>query len=79
MYTLNVFEKARNSLIQEGLIKAKPSFWCKTGLERQDPCYICNTDAMCTELDISTGTAKHTFFKGYKKYQMVKLTIRVVL
>ena len=70
-YTLNIFERSRNSLIEEGLIKDKPSSWCKSGLNRKDPCFICMSDAMCTEMDIETGKIKHTFIKSYKKEQMV--------
>ena len=78
-FTLNTFETSRNRLIEEGLIKAKSSSWCKRGLDKEDPCYTCHTDALCTELDKSTGETKNTFLKGYKKDQMVKFTVRVCL
>ena len=68
---MNIFETSRNSLIEEGLIKDKPTSWCKPGLERKDPCYTCMTDAMCTEIDILTGQTKHTFIKGYKNEHRV--------
>ena len=71
-HTLNIFETARNKLIEEGLIKDKPTSWCKPGWERRDPCLVCNTDAMCTEVDTLTGQYKHTFYKGYKKEQRVR-------
>ena len=32
-YTLNIFERSRNSLINEGLIKDKPTSWCRPTLE----------------------------------------------
>ena len=70
-YTLNIFETSRNSLIEEGLIKDKPSSWCKSGLNRKDPCMVCMSDAMCTEMDIETGKTKHTFIGGYKKEHRV--------
>ena len=70
-FTLNIFETSRNSLIEEGLIKDKPSSWCKSGLNRKDPCFICMSDAMCTEMDIETGKTKHTFIKDYKKEHRV--------
>ena len=65
-FTLNIFETSRKSLIEEGLIKDKPTSYCKPGWERRDPCLTCHTDAMCTEMDILTGQTKHTFMKGYK-------------
>ena len=71
--TLNIFETSRNSLIKEGLIKDKPTYWCKPGWERKDPCLTCTADAMCTEVDIVTGKLKHTFYKGYKKEQRVRI------
>jgi len=70
-FTLNIFETSRNSLIEDGLIKDKPTSYCKPGWERKDPCLICNTDAMCTEINIVTGQTKNTFYKGYKKEQRV--------
>ena len=70
-FTLNIFETSRNSLIEDGLIKDKPTSWCKPGWKRKDPCLTCNTDAMCTEIDILTGETKHTFYNGYKKEHMV--------
>ena len=71
--TLNIFEKSRNSLIREGLIKDTPTSWCKSegwpevGRKRKDPCLLCFSDAMCTERDIETGKIKHTFIKEKKK------------
>ena len=70
--TLNIFEKSRNSLIKDGLIKDKPTAYCKPGLERKDPCLTCNTDAMCTEVEMHTGHTKNTFYKGYKKEHRVR-------
>ena len=70
--TLNIFEISRNSLIKDGLIKDKPTSYCKPGWERKDPCYACNTDAMCTEMDFHTGQTKNTFYKGYKKEHRVR-------
>ena len=69
--SLNIFENSRNKLIEEGLIKDKPTSWCKKGLNRKDPCFICMSDAMCTEMNTETGKIKHTFMKGYKKEQRV--------
>ena len=72
-YSLAIFEKSRNSLIREGLIKDTPTSWCKSegwpevGRKRKDPCLLCFSDAMCTERDIETGKTKHTFIKKYKK------------
>ena len=76
MYYLNIFENTRNTLIEDGLIKDKPTSFCKpigytTG---PDNCYTCTTDAMCTEADQVTGKVKHTSIKGSKKYQNVRLT-----
>ena len=70
-FTLNIFETSRNSLIKEGLIKDKPTSWCKPGWGRKDPCMICTTDAMCTTLDVLSGQPKHTFYKGYKNEHRV--------
>ena len=68
---LNTFETVRNNLIEEGLIKDKPTSWCKPGWGKKDPCFVCTTDAMCTELDNITGKIKQTFLGGFKKEQMV--------
>ena len=70
-FTLNTFETSRNSLIKEGLIKDKPTAWCKPGLKRKDPCMICSSDAICTEMDTETGKTKQSFIGGYKKEHMV--------
>ena len=73
MYTLDVFEDARNTLIEQGLIKDKPTSFCKEDTNNLSPCHICHTDAMCTEVYIETGKTRQTFYKGYKKHQMVGL------
>ena len=73
MYKLDVFENARNAMIKKGLIKDKPTSFCKEDTNNLSPCLICSTDAMCTEVDIETGKTKQTFYKGYKKHQMVGL------
>ena len=70
-WILNTFETSRNKLIEEGLIKDKPTSLCKPGWGREDPCLVCMTDAMCTEMDNETGKTKQTFIGGYKKEQMV--------
>ena len=70
-FTLNIFERSRNSLIEEGLIKDKPTSLCNPGWGKKDPCFVCTTDAMCTEIDNETGKTKQTFLGGYKKEQMV--------
>ena len=75
---MNIFETSRNSLIEEGLIKAKPTSLCKPGWERKDPCFTCNADAMCSEMDILTGQTKHTFYKGYKKEHMVRVNLTLI-
>ena len=77
-FTLNIFETSRNSLIEEGLIKAKPTSRCKPGWERKDPCFTCNADAMCSEMDILTGQTKFTFYKGYKKEHMVRVYLTLI-
>ena len=69
--SLNIFEESRNSLIEEGLIKDKPTSWCKPGWKQKDPCMICHSDAMCTEMDTKTGKIKQTFMGGYKKEHRV--------
>ena len=75
MYYMNVFERTRNKLILDGLIKDKPTSFCKPiGYPGPDNCYTCTTDAMCTEVDQVTGKVKHTFIKGSKKHQNVRLT-----
>ena len=77
-----LFEETRNTLIKEGLIKDKPTSWCKLGPESrnssaqglyswQGPCVACTTDAMCTSRDMTTGEIRHTFIKKYKKEHMV--------
>ena len=58
-------------MIKDGLIKDKPSSWCKPGLDKKDPCFTCASDAMCTKLDTLTGKAKNTFMGGYKKHHRV--------
>ena len=74
---MRVFEETRNTLIKEGLIKDKPTSWCKLGLEgnmgrvEKRPCDVCTTDAMCTTRDMTTGEIRHTFIKKYKKEHMV--------
>ena len=73
MYKLDVFENARNAMIKKGLIKDKPTSFCKEDTNNLSPCLICSTDAMCTEVDIESGKTKQTFYKGYKKHQMVGL------
>ena len=40
-------------------------------MNRKDPCMVCMSDAMCTEMDIETGKTKHTFIGGYKKEHRV--------
>ena len=55
------------------MIKDKPTSWCKPGWDRKDPCLTCTADAMCTMTDDSTGKTKHTFYKGYKKEQRVRI------
>ena len=70
-YMLNIFETSRNSLIEDGLIKAKPTSMCKPGWGKKDPCFTCHADAICTKMDILTGRAKHKFYKGYKKEHRV--------
>ena len=70
-FTLNIFETSRNSLIEEGLIKDKPTSWCKPGFDRKDPCVTCHADAMCTMLDTLTGKSKHIFYNGYKNEHRV--------
>ena len=72
---MNIFERTRNNLIQDGLIKDKPTSFCRPiGDLGLDNCHICTTDAMCTEMDTATGKVTHTFFKGSKKHQNVRLT-----
>ena len=68
---LAIFESSRNRLIEEGLIKDKPTHLCKPGLGRKDPCVTCNVDGMCTKMDLQTGQTKHTFIKAYKKEHRV--------
>ena len=58
-------------MIEEGLIKDKPTHLCTPGLDRKDPCVTCNADAMCTKMDVKTGQTKHTFMKVYKKKHRV--------
>ena len=70
-FSFNIFETSRNSLIKDGLIKDKPTSYCKPGWGRKDPCFTCNADAMCTERDMLTGHTKNTFYKGYKKEHRV--------
>ena len=69
--SLNIFENSRNKLIEEGLIKDKPTSLCMPGLDKKDPCLTCKTDAMCTKKNIKTGEIRHTFIKEYKKEHMV--------
>ena len=60
----------RNGLIKEGLIKDKPTSWCRE-VNTGNPCYVCTTDAMCTKKDLKTGEFRHTFIKKYKKEHRV--------
>ena len=39
---LDIFENSRNTLIEEGLIKDKPTSMCKLGFDWKDPCFTCN-------------------------------------
>ena len=76
---MNIFERTRNNLIQDGLIKDKPTSFCRPiGDLGLDNCHICTTDAMCTEMDTATGKVTHTFFKGSKKHQNVRLTESII-
>ena len=74
-FALNIYETSRNSLIEEGLIKDKPTYWClpdsQRGSKKKDPCWPCTTDAMCTERDIRTNETRNTFIKKYKKEHRV--------
>ena len=58
-------------MIKEGLIKDKPTSFCKVGFGREDPCSVCTTDVMCTEKDNKTGKIRHTYINEYKKEHMV--------
>ena len=79
-YSLNIFETSRNRLIKEGLIKDKPTAWCKPGLKRKDPCMICSSDAICTEMDTETGKTKQSFIGGYKKeHRVMKWSFCLIL
>ena len=40
-------------------------------MKRKDPCMICSSDAICTEMDTETGKTKQSFIGGYKKEHMV--------
>ena len=75
-----MFEKNRNGLIEEGLIKDKPTSWCKPGLDKKDPCVTCHADAMCTEMDTETGKTKQSFIGGYKKeHRVMKWSFYLIL
>ena len=73
-YSLSIFEKSRNSLILEGLIKDRPTNWCPETLDEnqmEGPCVICTTDAMCTQRNNYTGKIRNTFLNEYKKEHRV--------
>ena len=65
--TLMIFETSRNKLIEVGLIKDKPTSWCKKMTGMKNRCMICTADAMCTKRDAKTGKIRNTFIKRYKK------------
>ena len=76
MHDLNIFETSRNKLIQAGLIKDEITSNCKPG--PNNPCSTCSADAMCTKYKYDHNChptiRTHSFLKGYKKHQRVRLT-----
>ena len=73
-FTLGIYEKSRNSLILEGLIKDSPTNWCHQTLDdeqREGPCKICTSDAMCTKRNNNTGEIRNTYLRNYTKEQRV--------
>ena len=73
-FTLSIYEKSRNSLILEGLIKDRPTNWCPETLDEnqmEGPCIICTSDAMCTKRNNNTGEIRNTYLRNYTKEQRV--------
>jgi len=70
VFTLNIFETARNRLIQEGLIKDRARKSCKPG-EKKDPCMVCRSEGVCTKVDTGTGQPIQIFKRRYKKEHKV--------
>ena len=67
-------------MIEEGLIKGKPTAWCKPGCGKKDPCFGCTSDAMCTEMDSETQKTNYTFMEGYKKeHRVIRCRFYLVL
>ena len=56
-----MFEEARNSLIKEGLIKAKQTQVCKPNAVK-NPCLYCSTNAICTKPDPFTGELTQLYY-----------------
>ena len=69
--TLMIFETSRNKLIEVGLIKDKPTSWCKKMTAMKNRCMICTADAMCTKRNNNTGEITNTYLKKYKKEHRV--------
>ena len=62
-------------MIENGLVKGNQTSFClstaKHGVNLEDPCLICTSDAMCTKKDKETGEITHTFITKYKKEHRV--------
>ena len=70
-WEIQVYEKTRNTLIEEGLLKGvKTSRMCKPE-SNNDPCSVCTLDVICTTKNVFTDAVKHTFYKGIKKHHQV--------
>jgi hypothetical protein len=65
---MGVFEVSRNLLIESGLIRDRKLKGCGG---KQDPCVICNAEAICTKLNLLTGQTDQKYMHHYKKEHKV--------
>ena len=63
-WRLDPFEKARNELIDDGLINDEKTNFCKQRRKKKNSrCHFCSMSAMCTKRDPFTGKVTNTFYE----------------
>jgi hypothetical protein len=71
-WSINIWEKTRNQLISDGLVKGKKSHLCKKHpYYMWTPCKICNAEPLCTSGDLISDKLKQTFKNKYKNRHRV--------
>jgi hypothetical protein len=71
-WSLEIFEKTRNQLITDGLLKDKKSNRCKKRQHTaRHPCRICNAEALCTTADPDHDKLMQTSKTKYKRQHKV--------